>query len=66
MLAREPASFWRENAAVVVMLLRVLSKCSDGSKESNVESFIILQQKHASVLQAADENIRVNFYGEKR
>ena len=45
MLAREPASFWRENEVAVVTLLRVLarmSKCG-GNKLSNVRSFIVLR-----------------------
>ena len=44
MLAREPASFWRENEVAVVTLrvLARMSKCG-GNKLSNVRSFIIFR-----------------------
>ena len=32
-LAREPASFWRENVVTVVILLRVLARMSKGQKQ---------------------------------
>ena len=47
MLAREPASFWRENVVAVVTVLRVLASCENvkvaENKLSNVRSFIILR-----------------------
>ena len=46
MLTREPASFWRENAIAVVILLRVLMARMSWwrNKLSNVRGFIILRQ----------------------
>ena len=48
MRTREPASFWREDEAAVVILLRVLAsdrigRRSSGNKLSNVKRFLILQ-----------------------
>ena len=43
-LAREPASFWRENVVAVVILLRILARMSKwGKRVINVGSFIILR-----------------------
>ena len=45
MRTREPASFWRENEAAVVTLLRVLTSGRSGRRScgNNVKRFLILQ-----------------------
>ena len=45
--AREPASFWRENAVAVVIQLRILASLSGGTKLSNVRIFIICARERA-------------------
>ena len=47
MRAREPASFWRENAVAVVIQLRILASLSGGTKLSNVRIFIICARERA-------------------
>ena len=59
-LAREPASFWRENVVAVVTLLRVRS---GENKLSNVRRFIILRSGE-SVTSFTKGN-SANFSGEK-
>ena len=67
MLAREGASFWREN--VVVILLRVLARVarecrSGGNKLSNVWNFSILQSREGS--NSFNNDNSANFPGEKK
>ena len=47
MRAREPASFWRENAAAVVIQLRILASLSGETKLSNVRLFIVCARERA-------------------
>ena len=65
MLAREPASFWRENVIAVVIVLQVLARMSyGGNKLSNVRSFSILQSGEGSTSFNNDNS--ANFSGEKK
>lgn len=61
MSAYESASFWRENAIAIVILLRVLVRmaCSGGNKFINVRSFIIFRSTEA--LNSFKKNNLANF-----
>ena len=67
MLAREPASFWREKGSRRPFYYGCFSgrKChSGGNKLSSVKSFIILGSEEG--LTSFDKNNRVNFCGKKK
>ena len=65
-LARKPASFWRENVVAVVSPLYEFNReCrSGGNKSSNVRSFGILQSGEGSTSFNNDNS--ANFPGEKK
>ena len=65
MLAREAASFWRENVIAAVILVQVLARISQRREQViKVRRFIILLSGEG--LTSFRINNRTNFFGEKK